>query len=207
MSERPDIHERVLNSNSPAELMAIYKDWATRYDHDLAQDWGYPAPALAVQHLMRVLRSRDAQVLDAGCGTGLVGQLMHDQGLRQLHGLDFSPEMLAQAQGKGVYQSLTQADLNQPLALADDRFDAVISVGTFTSAHVQPQALNELARIVRPGGWLVFTVRDSHWDETHFDQIVLALASGGRARIHEWRSEPYIEQEQSTCKLLVLERL
>ena len=207
MSTRSDIHERVLTSNSTSDLMDLYKDWATRYDHDLARNWGYPAPALAVQHLMRVLRSRDARVLDAGCGTGLVGQLMHAQGLRQLHGLDFSPEMLAQAQGKGVYQSLTQADLNQPLALADDRFDAVVSVGTFTSAHVQPQALNELVRIVRPGGWLAFTVRDTYWDETRFDQGIVALASGGRVRIHEWRSEPYIEQEQSSCKLLVLEVL
>lgn len=207
MSARPDIHERVLTSNSTDDLMAIYKDWASRYDHDLAQDWGYPAPALAVQHLMRVLPSVDARVLDAGCGTGLVGQLLHAQGVLDLHGLDFSADMLAQAQRKGIYRSLLQADLNQPLALDDGGFDAVISVGTFTSAHVKPQALNALVRVVRAGGWLAFTVRDTYWDETRFDQGIVALASGGRVRIHEWRSEPYIEQEQSSCKLLVLEVL
>ena len=54
-------------------------------------------------------------------------------------------------------------DMNQPLAIAADVYDAVTCIGTFTSTHVAPEALSELIRVTRSGGTVVFTVRDDYW--------------------------------------------
>jgi len=44
------------------------------------------------------------QVLDLGCGTGLVGQALWDRGFRKIWGVDISPEMIELASFKDVYQ-------------------------------------------------------------------------------------------------------
>jgi hypothetical protein len=64
-----------------------------------------------------------------------------------------------------------------------------------------------LVRVTRVGGWVVFTVRDTYWAETRFDQIILDLCQSNTVRLHELRTEQYIREEQSECKLVVLEVL
>ena len=143
-------------------------------------------------------------VLDAGCGTGLVGVLLKEAGISSLTGIDYSPGMLAEAERKGVYDTLHTIDMNNPLTLPSDSFDAVTCIGTFTSTHVKPQAVTELARVTRSGGVLVFTVRDDYWQSTNFVDLVAELHISGVARIEQIRLEPYIHSEGSECRFVVL---
>ena len=66
--------------------------------------------------------------------------------------------------------------LGEELSLATDRFDAVISVGTFTDGHAPASAFFELVRVTRPGGHIVAAVRgdiiDSHGFSDVFDELV-----------------------------------
>ena len=55
--------------------------------------------------------------------------------------------------------------------------------------------------------FVVFTVRDTYWAETNFDHHIMSLCQSNRVRLHECRTEPYIQEEGSECKLLVLEVL
>lgn len=136
-----------------------YADWAARYDADLREGAGYRVPEVAVELLAARCPVTDATILDAGAGTGIVGELLHGEGYRAVHGLDMSPAMLAQAAAKGVYASLQQATLGEPLDLATDRFDAVVAVGLFGPTHAPAHAFDELIRVTRPGGHVVFTMR------------------------------------------------
>ena len=132
MNQRKAIHDRVLNAASTEELMAAYGDWADKYDRDLMGEMGYVAPMITSALLLETLPDKGARILDAGCGTGLVGQLLYNKGCRNIDGLDYSPEMLAKAKEKKVYQNLDRQDLTQSLDMEDNVYDAVISVGTFT---------------------------------------------------------------------------
>ena len=85
----------------------------------------------------------DAKVLDAGAGTGLVGERLCEAGYRDLVGIDLSPGMLAVARGKDVYRELRQTNLGESLAFPDDAFDAVISVGVFTTGHAPAHAFDD----------------------------------------------------------------
>ena len=204
MGEQADIHVKILTAASIDELMAVYDGWADRYDRELLEDWGYNSPQKAVQLLLDAMGSPDLAVLDAGCGTGLVGVLLKEAGLSSLTGIDYSPGMLAEAERKGVYDALHTMDMNLPLTLPSDSYDAVTCIGTFTSTHVEPGAVTELARVTRSGGVLVFTVRDDYWQSTNFIDLVTELHVSGVARIEQIRLEPYIHSEGSECRFVVL---
>jgi ubiquinone/menaquinone biosynthesis C-methylase UbiE len=204
MSSRPDIHEKVLSSSSTEELMATYDEWAKSYEQDVADTWGYYGPAAATEHLTQYVDPAGAKVLDAGCGTGLVGVLLKQKGFTEVHGIDYSAGMLAQAEQKAIYASLEQMDMNQPLPLESAVFDAVTCVGTFTGSHVKPEAFRELARVTKPGGMLSCTVRTDYWEASNCRNLLIAMDGAGEVVIEEIRKEPYILSEQSTCHLVVL---
>ena len=204
MGEQADIHVKILTAASTDELMQVYDGWADRYDRELLEDWGYTSPQTAVQLLLEATDSSDLEVLDAGCGTGLVGALLKKAGVLSVTGIDYSPRMLAEAQKKGVYDVVYMMDLNVPLTLPPGRFDAVTCIGTFTSKHVNPKAVIELARVTCSGGVLVFTVRDDYWQSANFIDLVTELHVSGVVRIEQVRLEPYIHSEGSECRFVVL---
>ena len=49
--------------------------------------------------------------------------------------------------------------LGEPLSYETDSFDAVISVGVMTLGHAGPESFEELLRITKPQGHIVFTIR------------------------------------------------
>ena len=204
MGKQTPIHQLALTAVSTAELMTVYDDWAANYDQDLMEEWGYSAPERVAHFLKQYLRGAAGKVVDAGCGTGLVGQCLHDSGFAHIDGIDCSHAMLEQASGKQVYETLHCLDMNKPLPLTNAAYDGVTCVGTFTSAHVQPEALRELVRITRPGGVLSFTVRLEYWQATNFRELLVQLDTAGEACLEELRTEPYVESEGSLCKLVVL---
>lgn len=204
MSDRPDIHEKVLNASSTSELMKIYDEWALAYEEDVAETWGYHGPSVTVGTLIEFVNPETCAVLDAGCGTGLVGVLLQQAGFKQIDGIDYSEGMLEQARLKGAYQALEKMDMNQALTIASDRYEAVTCVGTFTGSHVRPQALKELVRITKPGGALSCTVRSDYWYETNFSQVVSDLEAGGELKVERIEEHPYIISDESTCRLLLL---
>ncbi|MEM7018717.1 MAG: class I SAM-dependent methyltransferase [Pseudomonadota bacterium] len=201
MGHRKEIHDRVLNAKDTKALISVYDEWADHYDHDLLNEMGYPAPASAVQLLLSHLQDHAARILDAGCGTGLVGELLKQQGCQQIDGLDYSEAMLAKASSKNIYQALFQEDLMGTLTLAADKYDALISVGTFSCGHVKSKAFSELIRVTKPGGYICATIREQAWDEENYDEAMAALESGGYWKLLETQIGEYIQQEGSRCKI------
>lgn len=206
MATRKEIHDRVLNASSKEELATAYGEWAEQYDNDLIKDMGYVAPAVASQILQEYVKDFDARILDAGCGTGLVGANLYQEGYRNLEGLDYSVQMLEEAKSKEVYEKLHQGDLTGELDLADNLYDAIISVGTFTCGHVGPEAFEELIRIARPGGYICFTVREQAWEEDNYrSRIDIIEQRDAWKRVQE-RSTDYIQQEGSCCQVCIYQK-
>ncbi len=154
-----DLLARVYAAKSPAELAAAYADWAATYDAETFRD-GYHLPFTIAAWVARHVRPGDGPLLDAGCGTGITGPVLRALGYDDLEGLDLSPDMLRLAHARDAYVRLTEAELGAPLPFESGRFAAFLSTGVFTAGHAPPDALDELVRIVRPGGHCIFTVRD-----------------------------------------------
>lgn len=201
MTERRTIHDRVLNASNVDELAEAYAEWADHYDADLVSDMGYQAHREVAETLRAVLDLEGAVVLDAGCGTGLVGVELQRLGYTAIDGLDYSRDMLDQAAEKRAYQTLQQADLMRPLALSTDRYDGVTCVGTFTLGHVGPQAFPELIRVTRPGGYLCFSVRSEAWENDNYASVLEELEGAGSWQVLEIRTATYIQEENSSCRI------
>ena len=180
--------QAVYAAKSEAELESSYDDWADEYDSDLGADSAWISPRVAVEYLVKHVAA-DAKILDAGAGTGLVGQRLLAAGYANLHAIDLSPGMLAVAHAKSVYRELRRMTLGAPLAFADEAFDAVVAVGVFTTGHAPAHAFDELVRITKPQGVIVFSLRTGEIEDA-FARHFAVLEAAGRWRLAE-RSERF----------------
>lgn len=181
--------DRVYAAKTPEELAQAYAQWATDYDRETIA-LGYCLPFLIAAWVSRHVPRNAGPLLDAGCGTGLSGPFLKALGYDDLAGLDYSREMLKLAAGRGAYGELKQAELGRELPWPNGHFAAFLSTGVFTAGHAPASSLDELARITRPGGHAVFTVRDILVEEAGFREKFRQLETTGRWRAVE-ESEPF----------------
>jgi SAM-dependent methyltransferase len=102
-------------------------------------------------------------LLDLGCGDGLFGKLFFEY--KPEVGLDFSMHELQAAARRQAYRSLSCGDMTR-MPFADNAFATVFSNGVLEHVHHLDAALHEIARVLRPGGRLIFTVPTTE-DDLH----------------------------------------
>jgi predicted TPR repeat methyltransferase len=198
------MHPKVFNAlhtNNKEELEELYKVWADNYDHDVVKVIGYVGHSITTELLMKYVDNSKAKILDAGCGTGLVGEVLHERKFKNIVGIDFSQTMLDQALKKNVYQSLALSDLTEKLAFKDNTFDAIVSAGTFTCGHVGPEAFSELIRVTKTGGYISFTVRDQEWNRLPYEKTIRELEEKNLWLCMESFITDYNIAEGVTCQL------
>jgi ubiquinone/menaquinone biosynthesis C-methylase UbiE len=106
------------------------------------------------------------RILEVAVGTGL--NLPHYPPGTDLTGIEWSPEMLAQARRKAAARGLT-ADLHegdaQALEYQDGTFDSVVCTFSLCAIPDDRQAVAEMVRVLRPGGLLLLAdhVESSNW--------------------------------------------
>ncbi len=168
----------------PDKVRAFYEDWAQRYDIDTSSV-DYNAPAISARLLQQYLAATDGRLLDAGCGTGLVGVELGNLGYHDIDGFDLSDSMAQRALATGAYRQVKGGiDMMQATqSYAAEAYDAVLSVGVFTLGHVPPEALLVLLSLTRPGGLLVVSTRTHYYDQTDFQQRVDELLADGRIEL------------------------
>jgi predicted TPR repeat methyltransferase len=179
----------VYHAASQAELVKTYDTWAANYDADM-QSIGYVHPAVMAGLVSRHVTKTEAAILDAGVGTGTIGSLLHILGYSNLSGIDMSQGMLDRAQARGVYDSLHLGILGEALSFKTGQFDAIVSTGTFTTGHAPASAFDELTRITKLGGVLIFTVGVPVWVEAGFEAKLAELCTAGLLK-PLWKTAPY----------------
>lgn len=202
--------DRVFAAKSKDESRKLYDEWAASYDADM-QIYSFTAAQIVaemVPHYLQVSPA-DATVVDAGCGSGLVGVTLQKLGFKTIDGLDLSEGMLKVAEKTGAYRKLNIADLTQRLDIDDGAYDALTCSGTFTHGHVGPESLLELTRVVKSGGTLVATILESFWKEQDFGRVVNALEDAGVVDVLENKLRNYrkLGDEPSGGLVLVLRKL
>ena len=186
-----DSHDRVqwvYESANNQELEERYDQWAAEYDQDLDEVFAWNAPQNGANVLARLVPA-DAAVLDAGAGTGLAGKCLADAGFTNMAAMDLSRGMLDEARKKNVYGSFHQMTLGDTLGFETGQFDAVISIGVFTLGHAPINSFDELIRVTKPGGYIVFSLRTDMVDDGYQDYFD-KLSNAGRWKLAE-TTEPF----------------
>ncbi len=178
-----------------------YAQWAGTYDTDLDQA-GYEAPTHAVA-LMAKLVSIDAQIIEFGCGTGLVGELLAGHGYQRVVGIDQSPEMLDKAKNRSCYQSLREHDLTQPL-IDDIRYEAGVCVGVCAFGPVLAQHILHMTAVLVEHAPLILTINGKAWnDHDWVEQLDEAQQRDGFI-VEFINTIPYLTNEDVDGKLLIV---
>ena len=146
----------------------LFDNWASTYDHDLVDELGYVADFEACRAFVSLVTDRQARILDAGCGTGLVGCRLHPLGYTNIHGNDYSKKMLDKARATGAYRSLKQHDLTLPVE-DNPPYDAAVSVGVFAFSEPSAEHLINIMHSLKVGGIAVVTVNGKAWKEVHWE--------------------------------------
>ncbi len=178
----------VYSSHNNKELEGRYDQWAKDYDKDLEKDFAYRAPRVAAEYFLKYIPT-EARILDVGAGTGLVGKVLSEMGYSDLIAMDMSPGMLQEARKKSVYKELHRMVTGEKLDFDSDSFDAVICVGTLTLGHAPASSLNELVRITKPTGHIVYTLRPDIYEKKGFKEIHNELESAGAWKLVEVSQE------------------
>lgn len=102
-----------------------------------------------------------ARVLDCPCGQGRHAHLLAEAGFN-VDGLDYSSALLKVAKARGTSSTLryTEGDMRALPSRWTGRFDAVVnlftSFGFFDSPRDDARVLHEFARVLKPGGVLIW---------------------------------------------------
>ena len=178
MAQKDIVHKVPLHTlKSTDEVRDLYDDWSKndKYNQDMI-DWEYSGPREVVTAFLPHASNKGIKILDAGCGSGLVGEELSKEGYSIIHGADIAAKLMNSIPA-GIYQELHNIDLNKPINFTDDFFDAVLCVGTFTFGHVKARALSEFTRIVKSGGIIGFTINEGvfldHGFKSELDHLVI----------------------------------
>ena len=170
---------------TPADSVRLYGEWAETYDAEFVEPEGYVAYLRVAELLVRQRSLINGAVLDAGCGTGIVGVSLREVGIEVIDGIDISPQMLAEAGKKKtkddfpVYRNLIAADLTKRLDIPDSQYAGLISAGTFTHGHLGPDSLDELWRVAASGAVCAIGVRSTHYVAMDFgEKLSVDVAKG-----------------------------
>jgi ubiquinone/menaquinone biosynthesis C-methylase UbiE len=150
--------------------------WSVYYDWDPLQLFFFKPTHSA---LLNALAPSDLRILDIGCGTGrFAARLMARRPGTRVVGLDLSRSMLCQAKARlastGVNAHLVQGD-SETIPFPDNSFDAITCAHSFHHYPHQQRVLEEMHRVLRPGGQLLIVDgdRDRWWGHFLFQVMVV----------------------------------
>jgi len=192
---------KLTKETTEEEIKDLYKDWATEFDKDIrATKIAYHKPLAksldaAIKQVFQDKTRSQIKIIDAGAGTGLSGVELSKLGYTKIDAIDISQEMLNEAKKTKAYTRLICAALNEQRnpEIETGEYHALISTGTLVIAHVRPEALEEMIRMVKPGGLFCFTMRDL--DVKEYEEKMLELEKTGRWKTFARERLPYSDND------------
>ncbi len=189
------------------DALRFYAEWAERYDERMEDRLGYIAPRVMAERLAARLDDPSAVIIDVGCGTGLTCQYLAERGFTTFDGIDITPEMILKSRERGIYRDLYQADITEPLDMADAAYDAAISSGTFTLGHVGAEPIPEIVRVLKPGALLACSIHTDIWQAKGFEAEFDALEAAGAMRAVDIHLDEFFTGLGKTGMYCIFERL
>jgi predicted TPR repeat methyltransferase len=145
----------------PAYVAQLFDGYAAGFDQHLTERLQYRAPELLYQalvpHLPEQPPGQRIDILDLGCGTGLLAPLLRRHAAR-LVGVDLSAGMLAQAQQRGLYDELVRGELVELLLARPAGYDALVAADVLVYLGDLEPLFRAARGALRPRGLFAFTV-------------------------------------------------
>ncbi len=145
-------------ATQPAAMIeGLFNDYAARYDKHLVVDMKYQLPNEVAQAILQWHPDRKSDILDLGCGTGLLGACLGPiEGV--LVGVDLSKDMLEQASKHGVYDRFHVVNVLDALqATPADLYHVIVALEVLIYVGSLDSVIPNAFRVLLPGGRFVFS--------------------------------------------------
>lgn len=204
-------------SSTENDAKETYDAWAATYEKD-TDEHGYKGHVLCIEAFNKAMQSegvfpganKNIKILDAGAGTGIIGEMLVKQGYTNVDALDISQKMLDIAIKKDVYKRFICAPLSDVRIeqIQTAEYDVTLCAGTIVYGQAKPVALDECIRHVRPGGLFIFSIRADSFDpkelgySTKFEELEkLGKWSLVNRELRELYSNPH-EERYRNCYVI-----
>jgi SAM-dependent methyltransferase len=129
----------------------------------------------------RIAREQDGRVLDWGTGFGQVAKLLADQGV-EVTPFEYQPDLPPDVHPLERYPEITARSSPEPVALPfeNESFDAVLSCGVLEHVQDPDGSLEEIRRVLRPGGTFYLYNLPNRWAYTERIARLLGLYYHGK---------------------------
>lgn len=192
MGERGEQGERA----SDSYVAGLFDNYAAKFEASLI-GLGYRVPGLIHNLVHRRRPASDGpprlgDVLDLGCGTGLLGVALYDMKTGFWRGVDLSKEMIDAARDKKLYDELLVEEITAHLRQNDRRWDCIFAADVFCYFGDLAEVFELILARLKPGGFFAFTVEalgnagTRSWVKTatgryaHAEAYLRALVGKGR---------------------------
>jgi len=148
------------------EMVNVYSEWAGHYDLDLCPG-RYNGPEIAARAMASVYedeRRPNLYILDVAAGTGRVGVELVKFGFKLIDALEPSQGMLGVLRQRGLYGKTYETAIGpEPIAAIETNlYDALVIAGGMGEGHIPVKAVDEMIRIVKPGGMIFIVMREEY---------------------------------------------
>lgn len=147
----------------------------------------------------------DKEIIDIGCGTGIISLLAFERGARKVVCGDISENMLKLAEenfNDTVYDSgrirFVQLDA-ESLPFDDNSFDVVITGMSFGLFPDQDKAIREMFRVLKPGGVISL---GAHGPEHYWEAIDTVIRALNKSYVFGYRFEFWPRTEKQILQLM-----
>lgn len=119
--------------------------------------WYFKAREIYIKNLLKEVQGR---VLDVGCGAGMVGRILERQ---EVWGVDEDPVAVS----KACHYMVATRSSAEKLVFSNNHFDAVTAFDVLEHLQDDDKSLEEIRRVLKPGGKLIMTVplHPSFWSD------------------------------------------
>ena len=150
---------------------------------------GWPDPKQVADMVKDICKGKnpaDVNIIDFGCGTGLIGKELAVHGFTKITGIDISPGMLEIASEKGVYTALEEVSLGDPdnfPAHFKNKFDVVVCAGLINNNHLDYRLFEEMIYATKKGGHAVFAARFSYMGSFWYNEVLVEMETERRFKL------------------------
>ena len=139
-------------------LLRLFDSYAPSFDQHLVEELDYVVPEKLYGAILAAWpRATALDVIDLGCGTGLVGKHFRTIAGR-LAGIDISARMMQQAERRHVYDQLVLDNYVDYLKKRQEPCDLVLAADVFIYAGDLIAVFQAVARLLRQGGLFAFSL-------------------------------------------------
>ncbi len=163
--------EGITTPSAPlAYVKNLFDGYAKNFENSLVKKLEYNIPEELSKLILAKSQKRSyGAVLDLGCGTGILGDIIKDK-CKYLEGVDISPMMLNKAKEKQVYDRLKCMNITNYLAKANLHFDNIVATDVFVYIGELSQIFRNIKKRSEISGYFSFSTEHSDKDAYYLEK-------------------------------------